>query len=1577
MKFSRILKLPMIGIVLLAVVVLENVSLASGRFYPVFQAADAIQIDGKLAERSWQGAPQAGDFHSLYPDSAIQKTTFYVLHDDRNIYFGIIAYEASLDSQVLQRFEKEAVWTDDSIEFFLKTSPRKYIRFAVNAKGIRSDTRVEAAVTRHDDRYVVELRVPYTMLDSAPQSGQVFTGNVCRNTMTGVKPRLSSWALLDETFHEPNNFASFLILPGSSTAPAINAIQNFVNTDLSPRIIYGLRQASGKDSQDEIVTYLKYVDLLADRRRVPRFWKQAHDLSLPAIDCPSATRMPKGAPPPGVLAGEKRDPNAIVVDVGPQILQPSEQVVTPHIRWARPLAGGPLRVMFLDRAVNMREVVEFAQRLDIEYTFVPTRASGGSMFNTSYFRGGYYLGDEPGDKLRLLMDALAKPHDIIVIGNVTWTSIPDWARQDILNHVRTGTSLIRMGSGHVGYREDELLKSMRENSVTLNPDTLSGVPWQALPVFSHYDNSADLLEKTFDAFQFGKGLFLEIVGYKPADRQIISPGFVPDPLWHKWADLWWVSRKLYKKPRPDIELPITQIKPLDYDYNLALLIRVMLETAGRQPSVIVQTDGKWETFEREALSSLKFDLQVDQLKSDAVEMHFVLRDRDNAILQEVRQSRPLQEPVSSVSIPIKNIPAGAYFADMIIRQDGKVLGFGSRALKITSRTRITHLSSTRTSFRCDEPTEVKLSVDPGGRELEDLSLLVEQRDGHDRLVRRETFPITDRKFVLSLPPRSRPLTVWQHFQFQLLDASVACDRQKLSTTVSDLYLEDTIRIGAWEWPRMSYIQFHQYERMYDVGFDCTGVFQTISRAKNDYYGLGPHSIFITGRWEMATLANLRFMPSLARVADAGIGEWGKQTYLDHLKKEKLQIKDHIRYPCINEPKYLAAMGKRVDDVVDHYGPHATREYFFDQEPCYTQPFHRDYKDVCLCPLCQKYFHQFLRRTYGDISKVNLQYQTTYESIRQVPAITLEMAKADRSLGPMWVDYRLAMMESFDAFYKRFNDQIQGRIASARVGTAAPIYDGFRSGDAVDLWKFSRWMKLANPYPAANEQIRADFALDGALMNRGVWWGPARSRSQAFAKWHPWNDLFEGSNFWYSYYGDTGSTLANDLSMFKDFAPRMAQFNEIKSGIGQLIHDAKRGDSGVAVLYSPASAHQWTLTEAWGDINSGKKRYGRLASSAFGDNHTAWAKLLSDVIGPFTNVSYEQLENGVLDRGSFQLLILPYSQALSQKQAKAIQGFVASGGAVIADVRPGVSDDHGKPFDSSPLDSLFGVKQDTHKAVLRSAVVRSGVASHFDSHVDHSLQVGRGIAHATAGDIPILVRNRYEKGRALLLNFSVIDYVEVESGNAERLALKQIIEAELENMSVRPRIDIGNVPEGFRRYYFVSGDLGYIGLLPDLPEPIQYYAGGVAKPLKTFSTQLNLPTIQHCYDIRSGEYLDHTKQLEVKVKEGHARLLATLPYKVEKIDLAAPAQVVQGGSMTCQANIRATAPVQRHMLRISLRDATGNSIRHYTKVLPSESGLVKTTFELALNEKPGRYVLVAEDIATGVESRKTIEVTTQP
>ncbi len=90
------------------------------------------------------------------------------------------------------------------------------------------------------------------------------------------------------------------------------------------------------------------------------------------------------------------------------------------------------------------------------------------------------------------------------------------------------------------------------------------------------------------------------------------------------------------------------------------------------------------------------------------------------------------------------------------------------------------------------------------------------------------------------------------------------------------------------------------------------------------------------------------------------------------------------------------------------------------------------------------------------------------------------------------------------------------------------------------------------------------------------------------------------------------------------------------------------------------------------------------------------KGLTDLGLSFDFVASPQIEDGALDPRRFRVFVMPFSLALSPREAQAIEAFARAGGIVIADGAPGLLDEHCAWQRAGLLDGLFGVDAAPHR-----------------------------------------------------------------------------------------------------------------------------------------------------------------------------------------------------------------------------------------------------------------------------------------
>ncbi|HRH45242.1 MAG TPA: DUF5916 domain-containing protein [Pyrinomonadaceae bacterium] len=150
-----------------------------------FRVSEEIKIDGILDETAWTKSEVLADFRQQEPNEgepASEKTEIRVLFDDKNIYFGIRAFDSEPNKINARELVRDANFSnDDKVEILLDTyhDKRNAFRFAVNPLGTQQDALItdegrdvnlswDAAWISEGKRdlqgWTVEIAIPLTTL---------------------------------------------------------------------------------------------------------------------------------------------------------------------------------------------------------------------------------------------------------------------------------------------------------------------------------------------------------------------------------------------------------------------------------------------------------------------------------------------------------------------------------------------------------------------------------------------------------------------------------------------------------------------------------------------------------------------------------------------------------------------------------------------------------------------------------------------------------------------------------------------------------------------------------------------------------------------------------------------------------------------------------------------------------------------------------------------------------------------------------------------------------------------------------------------------------------------------------------------------------------------------------------------------------------------------------------------------------------------------------------------------------------------------------------------------------------------
>jgi len=1177
----------------------------------------------------------------------------------------------------------------------------------------------------------------------------------------------------------------------------------------------------------------------------------------------------------------------------PQYVELTKALETPHTKWALPYAGGTLRALFIGPRGVMREVVEVAQRLSLDYeaVIVHTRWQLGGDPSQSYQR---IIGGLPDDVARRLREKLARPYDVIVVGNIQWKILPEDIEYEVLRKTRDGTGLVlSFVDAPTDHLTAFLERAKPEEGLEL---VCSGVPFSGLEGLRDYGPSPEAAAKLISLRRFGKGRVALLYFGRASAWTLLTPEIGSAASEHPW--LW--------------------------DYYLSLPLRAILWAARREPRArltslgIVGPDGKpladpaAVTPHRDRLSvSWHVDAPISRPR-----IAFRLRGPDGeTIATEEHEVQPRDELIW-LQVPVATTLQRRHFADFWLKDGEAIVDWASLAFTPMGECAIKDLALAKESIGADEPCRVKVVLSaPAGAAT---TLAAKAYDAHGRLVAEaaKALPSGTTETTIVLPTRHL-IGNALHICCSLLAGKREVDRDWIWQPVALSYPRDEFSFLVWGGPGEEFIPYYVYRVLAAAGVDTI----------NHGGGL-----------------------MLARH-----GFWGVPGVRAGLHYAECKVTDHKRSPCFNDPAHRAAVRDRLLLAARDHARFAATAYTLGDDNVLA------YEDVCWCDFCNADLRRYLQGIYGSLEALNAEWGTQYQSWEEVGPILLEEA-VKQGREAQWADHRMHMETVWADFHGFARDVIREVDPTARVGSDAA--GGTGSFGGYDWWKLSKVLGLWNVYPdPAQVEVMRSFHAPGAYT--GIWYGGyLEQRFEAFERWAPWYSIFHqlSAAWWFQSFPQASEqcqelAVAPDLTLFVPFVTTSEEIAQIKAGPGKLLLGATRDHNGVAVLYSQASVHASTIDPTMGTAEAARR---------------AWVEVLEDVGLQYDFIASEQVESGLLVRGGYRVLVLPACFALSEKEVAAIEAFVEAGGAVVADVRPGIRDGHCKPAVSSARRDLFGVAYapDGGRAPRTDRTGSISVAGKDLRFTlkgvtpDAATQLQPGTVACGGDQPPCVLFRRRGAGNVVLLNFPIEGYAKAAP---ETAWLRELVGPLMRALGASPAAEVtpsAGKPMDLEVVSFSDGPARYLGLTR------WFWAN---RPTQTFT--ITLREKRYVYDCRAGKYLGQRRSFDVALAQGHSALFALLPYQVETCTISPASPVRRGELLRARIALRTSGPRARHVIHVEVAGPSGKRLAHYARnvTLAPKSKAAEVAVPLALNDPIGRWRITARDVATGAAASAVVEV----
>ncbi|MBI4026899.1 MAG: beta-galactosidase [Verrucomicrobia bacterium] len=802
----------------------------------------------------------------------------------------------------------------------------------------------------------------------------------------------------------------------------------------------------------------------------------------------------------------------------------SPALVSPHIPFANPYAGGKLTALVIAPCWTQRETIELAQRLSLNST---------PLMTESYECFGVYPTGERKDYLRIsaeefqqvVREKTSRTYDLIIIGKMRWSVIYPEVQAWILNSVKKGAGVIYVTTEDL---PPELAATV-DSSAAGRPAILDGVPVKVLPVSKDVPD-----EKLVRTGSLGQGRTVVIhYGQKYDEKEFLTC---------------WV----------DSLTPFNGDDPLYYDYHHALLAKACLWAAGKTSSAWFEdlpTSAEVALGETPATLTLSFRLAGDAKGS----LSCTLRNRKG----EVECEQTVARAGNDVALAVPVHTAGDKLLDLWLKDaQGNMINWASVPVTVRATFGIAAIALDREFYNAGDM--ITGAVHFSGEPPADTRLTFEVFDNLGRKILADTPAVREKRAEISFraPPS---LTVLHQLRVTAISSSgVTVTGETVFYVNTDGVLDD-----EREFPLF-------------VFGTSTGNSRTIRLRNEQFRKEGIDVCYATGAYwqnfeqsraiaKFLTKFNLNASPYATHIAFA-------MEQHEHVRPVQGPDGPEIRNCVLSQSPAEHEKNsqlKHLRDIVEAYRHFAPAFYSLGDEDVLSFP----YSDVCFCANCQGAFREYLQEVYPNIEALNKEWGVSHPTWAEVKPITLlEAQKQNRY--PQWMDHRLFMDRQFTRYHILCAGEILKIVPQAKVGSEGAMHPS-GSGSGWNWYELLPHLKFFGPYRSPIE-LRAGlswFPKDGLM---AAWFGSYRGEThEQHMRYFPWATLLDGCNsigWWPAIGSGLGgpSTVAPDGTPLLHFRQAMEEIRAIRSGIGTLLLSCDRQSQPIGVYYSNHCLHASNL-----------------------------------------------------------------------------------------------------------------------------------------------------------------------------------------------------------------------------------------------------------------------------------------------------------------------------------------------------------------------------------------------------------------
>lgn len=621
------------------------------------------------------------------------------------------------------------------------------------------------------------------------------------------------------------------------------------------------------------------------------------------------------------------------------------------------------------------------------------------------------------------------------------------------------------------------------------------------------------------------------------------------------------------------------------------------------------------------------------------------------------------------------------------------------------------------------------------------------------------------------------------------------------------------------------------------------------------------------------------------------------------------------------------------------------------------------------------------------------------------------AAPHRPMGYMLADEPSPKMQDIVEYTRDAAAIIRDKDPGARVGWSG-VWLGFEH-DAPAFFKQADYVTAYSPHHLYNlnlwlgveRDLLRSFSRPDGMLTCWTHYAPWAD-SEPYSRTVPWLWLFEGMNG-VSLFSSAGpfAVLPEDLRSTHESRWLGEEIKTLKQGIGRQLIGMERQTGAVRVLF---------VRHAVGTED--------------------WMRALNRLNVPYRLASREELLAGL--EPQVRLLICPSLVGLSDQELERLQAFARRGGVLVG-VGSADGMETGAAQDGLRLENLFGVRRAASSAPAEGKLEvkpYAGITSHVslsssEFNDTNALELTgtttgvHGMAPAdgaeTAGTFARLGnRSAGEETGGLEFIaqlFATPAVVAKPQGDGVAMyfafrpdldAMKLLIPVLMarsgaEGCLAQVALD-GREDDTVYLYPFAGGGLRMVGVVQDywrvdpdwevradgVPEDSAGEAAVLEKAKETASYYRHGPKIwdardavlrldapAHVYDMRLGRYLGHVAECGFALRPGRPELFALLPYRVDGLEVNAPASARPGEKIEVTLRLRTSGDAEpgRHVVNVTLTPPDGVQLPtdRYNVEVGQGGGILRV--QIPFNAEPGAWRIEARDAVSGVSRTAQLQV----